>query len=316
MLDQLQPTNSLPASVLLGRRTIGTSVRNRSRGWLPLVCLPGSVFALYPAVWPRWGFMWALAISIYTGFKWLTWRRTPTAAAPIWKHAGYLLAWPGMNAAEFFSLPPSEKHVRCPLAEWCFALAKLTAGTLLFWGVARLVPDDDSLIAGWIGMVGIVMMLHFGVFHLLSCGWRTIGVDARPLMNWPLASRSISEFWGVRWNTAFRDLTHRFLFRPLTPHLGARGAVLVGFVASGLIHEFVVSLPAGGGYGGPTLFFLVQGCAILVSRSAIGKRIGLRTGFGGWAFAMLGLLPAFLLFQPVFVREVVTSFMRFVGAMP
>jgi D-alanyl-lipoteichoic acid acyltransferase DltB (MBOAT superfamily) len=219
-----------------------------------------------------------------------------------------------MDAAAFLGSSTDTKLIPCPV-EWFFALAKLAVGILLFWGVARFVPQEYTGLTGWIGMTGIVMTLHFGLFHLLSCGWRTIGVDARPLMNWPLTSRSISEFWGVRWNTAFRDLTHRFLFRPLVPRFGVRGAVFVGFFASGLIHDVVISIPAAAGYGGPTLFFLVQGCAILVSRSATAKRIGLRKGFVGWSFTLLALLlPVFLLFHPAFVREVIVPFMKVVGA--
>ena len=219
-----------------------------------------------------------------------------------------------MDAAKFLSSSSSTKLTPCYLVEWLFALAKIAVGIFLVWGVVRLAPPDHRVLAGWIGMIGVVMILHFGLFHLLSCGWRTIGVDAQPLMNWPLTSRSISEFWSVRWNTAFRDLTHRFLFRPLIPRIGARGAVLVGFLASGLIHDIVISIPAGGGYGGPTLFFIVQGWAILVTRSETARKIGLRKGFVGWSFTMLALLPVFWLFQPVFVLEVIVPLLRFVGA--
>src|SRR5205085_6806357 len=130
----------------------------------------------------------------------------------------------------------------------------------------------------WVGMVGLVMALHFGTFHLLSCAWRSAGVEARPLMNNPLASQGVSEFWGRRWNTAFRDLTHTFLFRPLTAWLGPAGALLAGFGFSGLVHDLVISVPARGGYGGPTLFFVVQGVALLAERSAAGRRLGLGRG--------------------------------------
>lgn len=77
-------------------------------------------------------------------------------------------------------------------------------------------------------MAGLIFVLHFGSFHLLSCAWRAAGVDARPLMHWPVAATSLADFWGRRWNTAFRDLTHRFLFRPLTRRLGPRAGLAAG----------------------------------------------------------------------------------------
>jgi hypothetical protein len=157
-------------------------------------------------------------------------------------------------------------------------------------------------------------MLHFGTFHLLSCAWRRAGVEARPLMNWPLASASVSEFWGRRWNTAFRDLTHRFLFRPLTARLGPRGALAAGFVFSGLVHDAVISVPAGGGYGGPTLFFTAQGAALLAERSRPGRAAGLGRGWRGWLFTMLVLaVPVGVLFHPPFVLNIIVPFMHALG---
>ncbi|MFM7128597.1 MAG: MBOAT family protein [bacterium] len=285
------------------------------RGWAPIIILPSMVVAGFPSTLPRWSFMWSLSFAIYAGCKWLTWRRTPAIGVPLWRHAGYLFAWPGMDAAAFLNSPSNTRFVDCTLQEWLFALLKLAAGAILFWGVARTIPHQYPYLVGWIGMISTVTMLHFGLFHLLSCGWRTIHVNARPLMNWPLTSQNIGEFWGLRWNTAFRDLTHRFLFQPLIPRLGARGAVLAGFLASGLVHDLVISLPAGGGYGGPTLFFVVQGLAILFSRTALARRIGLRTGWLGWLFTLVViLLPVFLLFHRAFVCDVIVPFMKSAGA--
>lgn len=111
------------------------------------------------------------------------------------------------------------------------------------------------------------------IFHLLSCAWRNIGVQAPPLMNRPLASTSVSEFWGRRWNAAFRDLTYRFLFRPCTSRFGPRWGILVGFLFSGAVHELVISVPAQGGYGGPTIFFAIQGTAMMIERSESGAKL-------------------------------------------
>lgn len=285
------------------------------RGWLPLLLFPLGVFLFFPKHWPRWALMWTLAVAIYVGCKWLTWRRTPVANVPVWKHAAYLLAWPGLDAKSFLSSPIRSSQSECHFSEWLIAAVKTALGIAIFWGGAGLLPPQYPYLAGWLGMIGIVTSLHFGLFHLLSCLWRTAGIDARPLMNSPFLSTNISEFWGLRWNTAFRDLTHRFLFRPLTPQLGPAKAVFAGFVFSGIVHDIVISIPADGGYGGPTLFFTIQGLAILLSRSNFGKRLNLRNGIAGRLFTFVVLICTVMaLFHPPFVNEIIVPFMKSLGA--
>ncbi len=75
--------------------------------------------------------------------------------------------------------------------------------------------------ARWSALYGMLFLLHFGLFDLLSCAWRSSGVDAQPIMNKPLSSRNIVDFWGRRWNLAFRDVAHAAVFRPLARSLGA-----------------------------------------------------------------------------------------------
>ena len=200
------------------------------------------------------------------------------------------------------------------VGEWLFAGAKLLLGIALVSGVVPLVPSSWPTVRGWVGMAGLIFVLHFGSFHLLSCAWRSAGVEARPLMHWPILARSLTEFWGQRWNTAFRDLTHRFLFRPLASRLGPRVGLATGFLASGLVHDLVISVPAGGGYGLPTAYFVLQGVGLLVERSATRRAMEIGRRWPGRIFTALVVIgPACLLFSPIFVTRVVLPFLAALG---
>jgi hypothetical protein len=92
--------------------------------------------------------------------------------------------------------------------------------------------------------------------------------------------------------------------------------LLAGFVFSGGVHDLVISVPAQGGYGGPTIFFAIQGAAMIIERSAFGRRMGLGSGSSGRLFTILALIvPVGLLFHRPFVVAVIVPFMRALGAL-
>lgn len=165
-------------------------------------------------------------------------------------------------------------------------------------------------------MLGLSFLLFFGAFHILALLWQRAEVDARHIMHAPVLARSPSDFWGARWNLAFRKLSYDFLFQPLSRRLGAGGATLATFLASGVIHEIVISFPARGGYGLPTGYFLLQGFGVILERSTLGKRLGLDHGLAGWLFTLLLTAgPLFWLFHVPFVTRVVVPFLRAIGAL-
>ncbi|HVK16444.1 MAG TPA: MBOAT family protein [Fimbriiglobus sp.] len=268
-----------------------------------------------PTIWPPWAVMWALAVATYVVCKWLTWQRTRDLQTSAWRHLAYLLAWPGLDARAFLDPHPLPSDRRPTAGEWAFAIGKLALGIALLWWVVPLMPTHQPLLRGWVGMAGLVFLLHFGSFHLLSCAWRAAGVDAKPLMNWPILAGSLSEFWGRRWNTAFRDLAHRFLFSPLAGWLGPHAGLAAGFLFSGVVHDLVISVPAGSGYGGPTLYFILQGIGLLAERSRAGRTLGLGRGWTGRAFAAVVVVgPVYGLFHPPFVFNVVLPLLDAIGA--
>jgi alginate O-acetyltransferase complex protein AlgI len=287
-----------------------------------LTCASLAAFFLIPP----WAFMWTAAWSMFFLAKLAT-LPSPSGFRGLRGFRGsrrviaYLFAWPGMNAGAF--LDTTRNPVAPRPAEWLAALTRTFLGIALVWLVARRVHPHSPYLATWLGMIGLILCLHFGSFHLLSCLWRRAGVDAPPIMNRPLASASLTEFWGKRWNLGFHALAERFVFRPLRRPLGVRGAMLAVFVASGLVHELVISLPARAGFGLPTAYFALQGLGIVLERSHTGrprKRLGLDGGAasggrGGRLFAItLTALPAVALFHPWFVARVAEPFLAAIGA--
>jgi len=290
-----------------GRRESGTT----AIAVAPLVALPIIAYALYRHP-PAWQLMWILAISIYSGLKWFTLAFLHPKHASIARMLAYLILWPGMNVKAFLD---SSSHPKKPnFCEWTLAIINLAAGLLLLFTVVPHFLDSYPIVAGWAGMAGLVLVLHFGIFHVLSLCWRLCGIHAEPIMNFPILASSLGDFWGRRWNLAFRDLAFGYVFRPLVNRLGVAGATMAVFVVSGLIHDLVISVPVQAGWGGPTLYFTFQGIGLLLERSRVGHRLGLRKGFTGRLFCGLCTVgPVALLFHEPYVRHAILPTLSALG---
>lgn len=258
-----------------------------------------------------WLEMWLLCFALFGAAKlWVLARTQPLT--PGGKFA-FLSLWIGMDADAFAA---RRANVRCPAAtEWLLALGKTGMGVLLVWGVTRRFVETP-LLAGWVGMAGLIFCLHFGTFHLLGLVWRRIGVPVTLLMDRPHRATTLAEFWGVRWNRAFHRLTHELIFTPACRRFGPRGALWLGFFVSGLVHELIISVPARGGWGGPTLYFLLQALGLTLQRSRPLRRRGFAAGARGWLWTMLFTAgPAFILFHPPFVERVMLPFLTEIRAL-
>lgn len=228
-----------------------------------------------------WDRMLLLVALTYLAFKALTTRRLAVGRA-----VGYWVLWPGMDARPF-------------------AETSVTAGRgLMAWGLCRMSLGAGFLLfrtgTDWIDLLlvflGIGLLVHFGICDVLAGFWRARGVAVERLFVNPAASRTLGEFWGRRWNLAFHAVARDFVFRPVARRWGGGAGVLATFLFSGLLHELLLSVPVGAGYGLPTGYFLLHGLLVLAER---GWRIESRA----WALFWV-LAPAPLLFHPWFVRGI------------
>lgn len=210
---------------------------------------------------------------VYAAFKGLSFRASP----------GYLLLWPGMDPAPFDLRRPGRGW---GLAGW--GAAKMAVGVgLLSLRVGVEAFDVLRVLAG------IGLLVHFGLCDVLCGLWRQAGVPVDRLFVNPAASRTLAEFWGRRWNLAFHAVVKVRIFRPAARRWGAGAGIAASFLFSGLLHDLLLSVPAGGGWGLPTLYFALQGAGVLA-------RVEGRVLTLAWV-----LLPAPLLFHPWFLQALI-----------
>ncbi len=295
---------------------------NKPFGLLAVVGLQCLLVYLSRAWFPPYGVMWLAAVLMFWDGKFIAWNAARTKFAELLEGASkctlrkkrniFLFLYSGMDAKAF--LQPC-RHQPAP-REWLHAAIKTVCGAGLMWVGARAALQVHPWLAGWVGMIGLILWLHFGLFHLLALIWRTRGYNARPIMNAPGYAESLSDFWGRRWNLAFHALAKQIVFDPLKLRIGPPMALMATFLASGIVHEMVITVPARAGYGLPTCYFLLQGFGILATRSSTGKQLGLSRGIAGRIFAWLLIIgPAFWLFPPPFIERVMRPFLQAIKAL-
>lgn len=182
---------------------------------------------------------------------------------PAGRQLAAYLSWPGVNPAPF--LYPGRSRAGTPMARGALTMAAgITAGILLVWAAPGLSRDA----VGWLGIAVLLTTVHLGFSDVLS-GWFGRRYPVRRLFADPLASRSLREFWSLRWNTAYAEM-NRVVFGPLAHRWCGRYANPALFALSGLLHEAAISLPVLRGFGGPAAYFLLHAAAVRLE-----PRIGL-----------------------------------------
>jgi len=233
------------------------------------VAITDAVTVREPAVWR----MWLLVGVLFLGMK------SIVVATVDWKVMGFA-AWLRF-ACLWFGMRPDvfehgegragPAHDAIPMATR--GAARVVAGMLLMTvgastirqGVQAVMPALAMPVATIAVLAGFSIAMHFGVMDVVTGYWRLHGYSrCRAMFRQPWKATSLRDFWGVRWNAAFTEMTAITVVRPLQERLGPAGAMMAGFAVSGLLHEVALSLPVHAGPGHPTAYFLIQGALVAV----------------------------------------------------
>jgi Membrane bound O-acyl transferase family len=167
------------------------------------------------------------------------------------------------NYAPFPS--PSQPQSFTSIVDW-FHWGHLL-NNLVVAGVTSLSLDGGTLGVG------------LGISLLSGC--RTISVMDSPI----LCSTSPSDFWSLRWNRLVHELLKRGVYLPCRQYGPRSVAAIVTFLASGVLHEYVLSVISWKGklysdpsnyvplHGSHLLFFIWNGVVMLAEYAVGGTAV-------------------------------------------
>jgi hypothetical protein len=249
----------------------------------------------------------------------LTWKVASLLCLPVRDRARFtrlrLLAycvWIGMQPRQFL---PGEKPVPgAPVPTVSGWFLNVVTGVALLWLAPHLLPDSTPLLVRfWIALVGFSFLFLLARFDFWALVFRAMGFQVEKLWDCPVAATSLDDFWGRRWNRIVPGLLREVVFYPVARRAGARFALFAVFLYSGFYHEFL-SFWAGSGYGGPTLYFLLQYLGVAAENARpVRRRLRAHPWLGrAWTFAVV-VLPAGLILQPTFVGSWLLPILREAG---
>lgn len=211
----------------------------------------------------------------------------------------YLAPWPGVDPEPFQRKESSsEDEPKRFAAGW----GRMWIGAVLFSAVVYFSPALASWAVGTLAILAVLVMVHLGFSDMLTAVYRLFGWKVDPAFDEPWKAKSLLELWSRRWNRPFVEMNQLLLIPWANRVIGRRRSWIIAFVASGVLHEMAITYPAGGGYGLPLSYFLIQAALIAVER-----RYSIR---GSWWALLAFIIPVPLLFPPVFLDGVIAPLIR------
>lgn len=255
----------------------------------------------------------ALIATTFTGMKVITvaetYRHIPLGLT-FYQWLVFAVGWVGMRPQAFETLGQGPLPNAWALIR--FGLSRLIIGSVVIFIAHRIAhfgitSYSQYLLISALALVGLSLILHFGLLNISAGMWRLRGAATYVLFRQPASAKSLAEFWSKRWNLAFTEMTSIAVFRPFKAKFGATPALIAAFVFSGLLHELALSVPVKNGYGLPLLYFLVQAVLVIIEKILISNNINIfRNVIVGKLWLFIGLVaPMPLLFHEAFIKQVV-----------
>lgn len=201
----------------------------------------------------------------------------------------YLFAWAGISIEGF-----TERRDIVPGTGARFFEAWLTflTGAGLLVGVS-LFGRGESTVLNYVALFSILLIIHLGLVEVVADGIRLLGFSPRSLFDRPYFATSLRDFWSLRWNRAFVDMNKIFIMGPLRNKVPSAILMFSIFAVSGILHELGISYADGVSWGGPLLYFVIQGSGMEIEKHLKLPRLLV------WIWI---LLPVPLLFTPAFTN--------------
>ena len=278
-------------------------------GWLCLVICVSGIWLVFRSEHPVIK-MLAIIVTTFTAMKIVvvaeSYRNKPFKLS-FFQWLAFAAGWAGMQPQAFETL-----FGKALPGGWLLikkGIGRILIGLLLI-ALAHFTAEAamcNHIITNGLLLVGLSLILHFGILSVSAGTWRFLGADTYPLFRQPAKSNSLAEFWGRRWNLAFIEMLSIAVLRPLKTKIGNTTAVLLSFLLSGLLHEIAITLPVNAGFGGPTIYFIIQGCAVVAEKKMEKQNFGLSKNtllVKLWLFFWL-IAPIHFLFPDPFIEQIV-----------
>lgn len=166
------------------------------------------------------------------------------------------------------------------LKRLAFAGAGLALGIATLYAVATVDWSQQPFVLEHSVKVSVFCLTVYAGAVAVESSWRLMGGRGGPFMNDPLLAVTPADFWR-RYNCPVHELLYEDVFRPAGGRRAPVRGMLLVFLVSGIVHEYVFSIAIGQIQGIQMLFFMLQGCAVALTYRlkprgyrAIGWRIG------------------------------------------